>query len=84
LLPQPTTPIAESMTGHPRLKSVITAKLLLVLAMNAAIVSATSARVRTVSGLLVLVSATLAIWGMRGEANVHDLPGDAIIRFGIL
>jgi len=58
-------PIAESITEHPALKSVVRAGLVPAIAMSIVAVNTTLAEKTAIAGLLVLVSVVLAVWATR-------------------
>jgi outer membrane protein assembly factor BamB len=58
-------PVAEFITEHPSLKSVVRAGLVPALAMSAVAVNTTPAEKMAVVGLLVLVSAAVTVWATR-------------------
>jgi len=58
-------PIAEFITEHPSLKPIVRAGLLPVVAMSTVVVNTTPAEKAAILGLLVLVSAALAVWATR-------------------
>jgi alpha-tubulin suppressor-like RCC1 family protein len=58
-------PIAEFISEHPSLKPIVRAGLLPAVAMSTVVVNTTPAEKMAISGLLALVSATLAVWATR-------------------
>jgi hypothetical protein len=58
-------PIAEFITEHPALKPVVRAGLMPAVAMSTVVVNTTLGEKATIAGLLMLVSAALAVWAMR-------------------
>ena len=58
-------PIAESITEHPNLKSIVRAELAPVVAMSTVAVNTSLAEKAAMAGLLVLLPVTLAIWVTR-------------------
>jgi len=55
-------PIAEFITEHPGLKPIVRAELVPVVAMSTVAVNTTPVEKAAIVGLLVLVSAALAVW----------------------
>jgi alpha-tubulin suppressor-like RCC1 family protein len=65
-------PIAEFITEHPSLKPVVRAGLLPAVAMSTVVVNTTPAEKITILGLLVLVSAALAVWATRRRGRGRE------------
>jgi hypothetical protein len=57
--------IAEFITDHPGLKPIVRAGLVPAVAMSTVVVNTTPAEKTAIVGLLVLVSAALAVWAKR-------------------
>jgi hypothetical protein len=66
-------PIADFITEHPNLKPVVRAGLVPAVAMSTVVVNTTVAEKMVMAGLLVLVSAIVAIWVIRrrGRGSVY-------------
>jgi hypothetical protein len=62
-------PIAEFITEHPSLKSIVRAGLAPAVAMSTIAVNTTLAEKTAIAGLLVLVSVALAIWATRRQGR---------------
>jgi hypothetical protein len=65
-------PIAEFITDHPNLKPVVRTGLLPAVAVSTVVVNTTEAEKIVVFGLLVLVSAAVAIWAIRRRERRPD------------
>jgi len=62
-------PLAEFITEHPSLKPIVRAGLLPAIAMSTLVVNTSPAEKAAIIGLLVLVSATLAVWATRRRGS---------------
>jgi len=62
-------PMAEFITEHPSLKPIVRAGLVPAVAMSAIAVNTTPAEKMAIIGLLVLVSAALAVWAIRRRSR---------------
>ena len=65
-------PIAEFIAEHPHLKVIVRAGLVPVVAMSTVLVNTTPAEKIAMIGLLVLISATLAVWVTRRRGRAVD------------
>jgi hypothetical protein len=65
-------PIAEFITEHPGLKPIVRAGLIPAVAMSTAAVNSSPAEKAAIAGLLVLLSAVLAIWATKRRGRASD------------
>jgi hypothetical protein len=76
-------PMAEFITEHPSLKPIVRVGLLPAVAMSAVVVNTTPTHKATAIGLLVVVSAAVAVWIKRrrgGEVETRSIPEAEIAR----